>query len=104
MVESSSINCFAETPNKKNRLTMLSEPLESGLANDIGTTTCIPYIHMYVHELSDMPKPSEKHRVSLDWDKKRVGDFFKTNYEWDLLTARSIWAFGPEKDGVRTVL
>eukprot|EP01036_Dinobryon_divergens_P031339 gene31339-40720_t len=81
VVESSSINCFAETPNKKNRLTMLSEPLESGLANDI-----------------------EKHRVSLDWDKKRVGDFFKTNYEWDLLTARSIWAFGPEKDGPNILL
>ena len=42
--------------------------------------------------------------MSLDWDKKRVGDFFKTNYEWDLLTARSIWAFGPEKDGVRSTI
>ena len=37
VVESSSINCFAETPNKKNRLTMIAEPLETGLASDIGS-------------------------------------------------------------------
>ena len=45
VVESSSINCFAETPNKKNRLTMLSEPLETGLANDIGKTTVTHHAH-----------------------------------------------------------
>ena len=41
VVESSSINCFAETPNKKNRLTMLAEPLEAGLADDIGVIRII---------------------------------------------------------------
>ena len=53
VVESSSINCFAETPNKKNRLTMLSEPLEAGLANDIGKSNDLhikhTYIHTYIH-------------------------------------------------------
>ena len=31
--------------------------------------------------------------------RKKIGDFFQTKYEWDLLAARSIWAFGPENTG-----
>ncbi|XLR50562.1 hypothetical protein S83_001234 [Arachis hypogaea] len=29
------MKCFAETPNKKNKITMNAEPLERGLAEDI---------------------------------------------------------------------
>lgn len=81
VVESSAINCFAETPNKKNKLTMLAEPLDLGLASDI-----------------------ENNLVSIDWDKKKIGDFFKTKYDWDLLSARSIWAFGAENNGPNLLL
>merc|ERR1719225_2352544 len=35
VVETSSLKCFAETPNKKNKMTMIAEPLEKGLAEDI---------------------------------------------------------------------
>lgn len=35
VVEVSSIKCFAETPNKKNKITMIAEPLEKGVAEDI---------------------------------------------------------------------
>lgn len=35
VVETSSVKCFSETPNKKNRLTMLAEPLDVGLGKDI---------------------------------------------------------------------
>lgn len=35
--------------------------------------------------------------VSVDWPRKKLGDFFQTKYDWDLLAARSIWAFGPDK-------
>ena len=28
VVETSSLKCFAETPNKKNKITMIAEPLE----------------------------------------------------------------------------
>lgn len=52
----------------------IAEPLEKGLAEDI-----------------------ENGVVSIDWPKKKLGDFFVTNYDWDLLAARSIWAFGPDK-------
>lgn len=76
VVETSSLKCFAETPNKKNKLYMVAEPLEKGLGEDI-----------------------EKGRVKIDWDTRRVSDFFTKNYDWDLLAARSIWAFGPENDG-----
>lgn len=35
VVETSSLKCFSETPNKRNKLTMIAEPLENGLAVDI---------------------------------------------------------------------
>ena len=35
VVETSSLKCFAETPNKKNKMTMIAEPMEKGLAEDI---------------------------------------------------------------------
>jgi translation elongation factor EF-G len=34
-MDPSSLQCFAETPNKKNRLTVIAEPLEKGLAEAI---------------------------------------------------------------------
>jgi U5 small nuclear ribonucleoprotein component len=76
VIETSALKCFAETPNKRNKLTMIAEPLEDGLANDI-----------------------ERGEVSVDWDKKQLGEFFRTKYDWDLLAARSIWAFGPDSRG-----
>ncbi|KAJ1394115.1 Ribosomal protein S5 domain 2-type fold, subgroup [Sesbania bispinosa] len=80
-VESSSMKCFAETPNKKNKITMIVEPLERGLAEDI-----------------------ENGVVSTDWNRKKLGEFFQTKYDWDLLVARSIWAFGPDKQGPNILL
>jgi len=35
VINTSAIKCYADTPNKKNRLTMISGPLEKGLAEDI---------------------------------------------------------------------
>lgn len=81
VVESSSLNCVAETPNKKNTLTMLAEPLDKGLAWDI-----------------------ENHAVDINWDKKQISDFFRNKYDWDLLSARSIWAFGADNDGPNMLL
>ncbi|XP_029709612.2 116 kDa U5 small nuclear ribonucleoprotein component [Aedes albopictus] len=76
VVETSSLKCFAETPNKKNKITMIAEPLEKGLGEDI-----------------------ENETVSIGWNKKKLGEFFQINYDWDLLAARSIWAFGPDNTG-----
>ncbi|CAN0361301.1 unnamed protein product [Lampetra planeri] len=76
VVETSSLKCFAETPNKKNKITMIAEPLEKGLAEDI-----------------------ENEVVQITWNRKKLGEFFQTKYDWDLLAARSIWAFGPDTTG-----
>uniref|UniRef100_A0A8B9SIE4 116 kDa U5 small nuclear ribonucleoprotein component n=1 Tax=Anas platyrhynchos TaxID=8839 RepID=A0A8B9SIE4_ANAPL len=74
VVETSSLKCFAETPNKKSQ--MIAEPLEKGLAEDI-----------------------ENEVVQITWNRKKLGEFFQTKYDWDLLAARSIWAFGPDATG-----
>ncbi|CAD5222309.1 unnamed protein product [Bursaphelenchus xylophilus] len=76
VVETSTLRCFAQTPNQKNKLTMISEPLEKGLAEDI-----------------------ENEVIKIGWNRKQLGDFFQSKYSWDLLAARSVWAFGPDLTG-----
>ena len=55
---------------------MIAEPLEKGIADDI-----------------------ESEVVQITWPRKRLGEFFQNKYDWDLLAARSIWAFGPDTTG-----
>ncbi len=45
VVETSSLKCFAETPNKKNKITMIAEPLDKGLAEDIEQNVrCVAFL------------------------------------------------------------
>ncbi|KAJ3007597.1 U5 small nuclear ribonucleoprotein component [Thoreauomyces humboldtii] len=81
VVETSTLKCFAETPNKKNKITMVAEPLEKGIAEDI-----------------------EDLQVSAKWPKRQLSDWFQKKYEWDLLASRNIWAFGPEDAGPNVLL
>ena len=76
VVETSAIKCYAQTPNKKNKITMVAEPLDSGIAEDI-----------------------ESGKVSIKSPVRVLGKFFETNYGWDLLASRNIWAFGPDDLG-----
>jgi U5 small nuclear ribonucleoprotein component len=76
VIETSSFKCFAETPNKKNKLTMIAEPLDKGLSQDI-----------------------ENGKVNLSWPAKEIASYMEKNYEWDILSSRSIWAFGPDSQG-----
>ncbi|CAI5445577.1 unnamed protein product [Caenorhabditis angaria] len=76
VIETSTLKCFAETPNKKNKITMMAEPLEKQLDEDI-----------------------ENEVVQIGWNRRKLGEFFQTKYNWDLLAARSIWAFGPDTTG-----
>lgn len=57
VVETSTLKCYAETPNQKNKLTMVAEALDKGLAEDI-----------------------ENEVVSSSWTNKKKSDFFKTKY------------------------
>ncbi|KAG9017656.1 hypothetical protein FRB90_000352 [Tulasnella sp. 427] len=76
VVETSALKCYAETPNKKNKITMIAEPLERGIAEDI-----------------------ESGRISMKMTPKERGQIFQEKYQWDLLASRSIWAFGPDERG-----
>ena len=58
-----------QTANKRNKLTMIAEPLDEGLAEQL-----------------------EAGKINSDWDTKKLGRFFQSKYDWDLLSARSVWA------------
>ena len=81
VTETSAIMCYALTPNKKNKITMIAEPLDDGIAEDI-----------------------ESGAVKIRDPIRKVAKFFEENYEWDKLAARSIWAFGPEEMGPNILL
>ena len=80
-VETSSLKCFAETPNKRNKLTMIAEPLDKGLGDDI-----------------------EAGRLRADMPRKALAEHLASKYAWDALAARSVWAFGPEAHGPNALL
>ncbi|KAG7452130.1 Calreticulin-domain-containing protein [Guyanagaster necrorhizus] len=81
VLETSALKCYADTPNKKNKITMIAEPLERGIAEDI-----------------------ERGRVHMRMTAKERGTFFQEQYQWDLLASRSIWAFGPDENGPNILL
>ena len=76
VVEMSATKCYAITPNKKNTITMVAEPLDDGIARDIETGA-----------------------VKIRDPVRKTAKFFEEKYGWDLLAARSIWAFGPDETG-----
>jgi U5 small nuclear ribonucleoprotein component len=55
---------------------MIAEPLERGIAEDIENGT-----------------------ISIQDTPKTISKFFQDKYDWDLLAARGIWAFGPDDSG-----
>ena len=65
----------------RNKITMIAEPLEKGIADDI-----------------------EKGRVSMKMSTKQIGKHFEERFQWDLLASRSIWAFGPEEQGTNILM
>lgn len=83
VVETSCLKCFAETPNTHNKLTMIAEPLERGLAEDI----------------------ESGRSINLEtWAPKEISTFFQQKYDWDLLASRSVWAFGPDPNNGPNIL
>ncbi|RBR25971.1 uncharacterized protein FIESC28_01244 [Fusarium coffeatum] len=76
VVETSATKCYAITPNKKNKITMVAEQLEKGISNDI-----------------------ESGAVRIRDPIRKTAKFFEEKHGWDKLAARSIWAFGPEDTG-----
>jgi hypothetical protein len=81
IVETSSLQCFAETPNKRNKLTMVAEPLDQGLGADI-----------------------ESGAVKLTQTRRELREFLGSKYGWDALAVRGLWAFGPSAHGPNVLL
>merc|ERR1712216_430440 len=79
VVETSTLKCFAETPNKKNKFTMIAEPLDKGLAE--------------ASEAGNLPLSA-----------RDLSKHLTNEYGWDALAARSVWAFGPEPRGGANIL
>ena len=44
VVETSSLKCFAETPNKRNKVTMIAEPLDQVQSLTHRAPTCAPVV------------------------------------------------------------
>lgn len=76
VIETSGMVASGTTANNKNRISLMAEPLDKGLAADIevGMLTC-------------SGQPEERQHTSI---------FLQEKYNWDLLGSRSVWAFGPE--------
>ena len=141
VVETSSLKCFAETPNKRNKITMIAEPLDAvrdsrldlsnrvscnahlsvchmctahskaaacpptGLAATTRYGCCLPsQVREIMLTLQGLAVDIEGGMINLDWRPKEVSTFFTTKYNWDLLAARSVWAFGPDKQGPNVLL
>lgn len=49
--------------------------------------------------LQGLAESIESGAVDISWPRRRLGEFFTANYDWDVLAARSVWAFGPSRQG-----
>lgn len=79
VIDTSSFKAYADTPNKQNRLSVISEPLEGKLIADV-----------------------EAGILRLDSD--RLASDLESKYDWDILASRNLWAFGPQLDGPNAFL
>ena len=76
IIDTSSIKCTSQTPNKMNKMTFIAEPLDKKLDVDIEL------------EHIDLTQPLDK-----------ISKFFQNQYKWDILSSQSVWAFGPDTFG-----
>jgi len=79
VIDTSSFKAYADTPNKQNRLSVIAEPLEGKLITDVET---------------GMLKLSNEN-LAAELERK---------YDWDILAANNLWAFGPQLDGPNAFL
>ncbi|SOV22763.1 U5 small nuclear ribonuclear protein, putative [Plasmodium sp. DRC-Itaito] len=160
IIDTSALNCFAETPNKKNKIYMIAEPMQKELGDDIvqglihlnenqnlnidqyintmdrilnktnENKNNIDHEKNYSHDYSDddhnnitnhinsidnkntifndKEQRDEKLINDLDKEKRKstlnynidpnVISLLKNKYNWDILSIRSLWAFGPENN------
>ena len=76
VAETSAIQVPVISANGKNRMIVVAEPLDEGIAYDI-----------------------ESGAVNIKDSARVVGKFFQENHGYDLLASRNIWSFGPGNRG-----
>jgi U5 small nuclear ribonucleoprotein component len=81
VVGTSSIISTCESANKLNSVQMIAEVLDQGLSEDI-----------------------ESKKIKINWPESKRRNFLVDNYEWDELTANSLWAFGPDVSGANVLI
>ncbi|KAI9184452.1 hypothetical protein H9P43_003505 [Blastocladiella emersonii ATCC 22665] len=73
IVETSALKCFAESPNKRNKLSMIAEPLPGSVVAAM-----------------------ERRELNMDMPARDLAKRLVADHGWDALAARNVWAFGPE--------
>jgi len=81
VTEKSSQTCLSKSPNKHNRIFMIAEPMEDGLADAI-----------------------EKGRFGPRDDPKKRARELADDYGWDPNDGKKIWCFGPETTGANVLV
>lgn len=76
VVSTSSFKSTCESANHMNSIGIVAEVLETGLAEKI-----------------------ESRKVDMNWSETKKCEYFSQTYNWDELTAASMWAFGPADNG-----
>ena len=72
---------------------MTPKETEEGILCHLNTEMC----HFSLNQ--GLAESIESGAVDIAWPRRRLGEFFTANYDWDVLAARSVWAFGPSRQG-----
>ena len=51
-----------------------------------------------------MAEDIESETLKIDGNPKELESLLKTKFEWDILAARGVWAFGPENHSPNVLL
>ena len=87
VIKNSFLKCNAFSPNKKNRISMVAEPVSKELATDSEQKGLFDNCQFQQGEGPDLSKR------------------LREDYKWDALASRSIWAFGPSaKRGTNMII
>ena len=100
IIDSSALKCVSITPNKKNSLSMIAEPLDKGLGYDMeyGMLSCLRS-NVFATNTTAIGATSSSFSAATTTDSKFCSDFLQKKYGWDLLSSRSVWGFGPQDPG-----
>ena len=66
---------------------------------DVLAIMSVPWGSRFLSWMQGLAEGIESGAVDITWPRKRLGEFFTQNYDWDVLAARSVWAFGPSRQG-----